>query len=52
MYHNCDDACTHKCEHPDCNRIVQYHDEPYCFTHSPDSGSSIPGYDSRNKNPF
>lgn len=34
----------HPCEHPGCPRIVEYDDEPYCFTHSPDSGSFVPGY--------
>jgi hypothetical protein len=52
MYHDCGDACLHECEHPGCDRKIPYHDEPYCFTHSPDSGSSVPGYDSRNANPF
>lgn len=52
MYHTCDDACLHECEHAGCERMVAYHDEPYCFTHSPDSGSSMPGYDSRDSNPF
>jgi hypothetical protein len=52
MYHTCDDACLHECEHAGCDRKIAYHDEPYCFTHSPDSGSSVPGYDSRNSNPF
>jgi hypothetical protein len=52
MYHDCGDACLHKCEHAGCDRMVQYHDEPYCFTHSPDEGSSVAGYDSRNNNPF
>jgi len=52
MHHVCDDACLHECEHTGCDRKIQYHDEPYCFTHSPDSGSSVPGYDSRRNNPF
>lgn len=34
----------HKCEHSGCDSIVSYDDEPYCFTHSPDSGSSVRGY--------
>jgi len=51
-YHMCDTECRHECEHAGCDRMVAYHDEPYCFTHSPDSGSSVPGYDSRHKNPF
>jgi len=51
-HHMCDDECLHECEHAGCDRKIPYHDEPYCFTHSPDSGSSVPGYDSRNANPF
>jgi len=50
-HHMCGDECLHECEHAGCDRKIPYHDEPYCFTHSPDSGSSVPGYDSRN-NPF
>jgi hypothetical protein len=34
----------HQCETYGCDRVVQYVDEPHCFTHSPDSGSSVPGY--------
>ncbi len=34
----------HKCEEDGCEFTVQYDDEPWCFTHSPDSGSSIRGY--------
>lgn len=34
----------HECETYGCDRIVRYDDEPYCFTHSPDDGSSVPGY--------
>lgn len=34
----------HKCESSGCSRMVQYDDEPYCFTHSPDEGSSVRGY--------
>lgn len=37
----------HKCEHRGCAHVVQYDDEPYCFEHSPDSGSSVPGYSAR-----
>ena len=39
----------HKCEHNGCDSIVSYDDEPWCFTHSPDSGSSIPGYSASSK---
>lgn len=34
----------HKCVTEGCDRTVQYDDEPWCFTHSPDSGSSLRGY--------
>lgn len=34
----------HRCEHPSCGYFVNYDDEPYCFTHSPDEGSSVRGY--------
>lgn len=34
----------HTCTHPGCDRYVQYDDEPKCFTHSPDEGSSVRGY--------
>ena len=49
LHHNCEDACRHQCEYNGCERMVTFHDEPFCFTHSPDEGSSVPGYDSRNK---
>jgi hypothetical protein len=28
---------------------VQYDDEPYCFAHSPDSGSSFPAFSARSR---
>jgi len=34
----------HECAEEGCTRIVQYNDEPRCFTHSPDEGSSVKGY--------
>lgn len=34
----------HKCIEEDCDTIVQYDDEPWCFTHSPDEGSSLVGW--------
>lgn len=37
----------HKCSVPSCTIIVKYDDEPNCFTHSPDSGSHMPGYSAR-----
>jgi len=38
------DAGSHPCEKEHCSNIVPYDDEPYCFIHSPDSGSHDPGY--------
>ena len=46
-HHRCSDECRHRCEHDGCDAIVRYHDEPFCYTHSPDEGSSMMGYDSR-----
>jgi hypothetical protein len=47
-FHLCEaDTCRHKCEHSGCDHHILYHDEPYCFTHSPDEGSSFRNYDSR-----
>jgi hypothetical protein len=37
----------HPCTFPGCQVIVEYDDEPWCFTHSPDSGSSVSGYSYR-----
>lgn len=37
----------HKCREQTCDKIVIYDDEPWCFTHSPDSGSSERGYSAR-----
>lgn len=37
----------HKCVTPGCDRIVEFDDEPWCFTHSPDEGSSLRGYSAR-----
>lgn len=39
----------HTCEAGGCRTVVQYDDEPYCFTHSPDEGSSVRGYSARSK---
>jgi len=48
-FHLCEaETCRHKCEKEGCDNHILYHDEPYCFTHSPDSGSSFSNYDSRN----
>lgn len=39
-----DTAEHHPCVHPGCKNIVAFDDEPFCFTHSADSGSNIAGY--------
>ena len=35
---------SHPCTHDGCTNKVAYDDEPWCFTHSPDSGSNVTGY--------
>lgn len=35
---------VHPCEHRGCREYVAFDDEPYCFKHSPDSGSYVRGY--------
>lgn len=37
----------HECEKEGCGKMVSYDDEPFCFTHSPDEGSSVLGYSAR-----
>jgi hypothetical protein len=39
----------HECEEIGCEKIVHYNDEPKCFTHSPDAGSSVRGYSAYRK---
>lgn len=39
----------HKCEEEGCDEIVQFDDEPKCFTHSPNEGSNVMGYSARAK---
>jgi hypothetical protein len=39
--------CPHQCVGEGCDIIVQFDDEPWCFTHSPDAGSSLAGYSAR-----
>lgn len=34
----------HKCEKAGCDSTPIYDDEPFCFKHSPDEGSSKKGY--------
>lgn len=38
---------SHPCLSGGCPNTVAYDDEPYCFTHSPDSGSYAKGYSYR-----
>lgn len=35
---------SHPCTTQGCDATVQFDDEPWCFKHSPDSGSYVPGY--------
>lgn len=37
----------HECEDQLCGHNVIFDDEPYCFSHSPDVGSSVRGYSAR-----
>lgn len=37
----------HQCEEEGCTVTVIYDDEPKCYKHSPDSGSSLRGYSAR-----
>jgi hypothetical protein len=39
-----DGIFKHKCVVESCSEIVLYDDEPWCYDHSPDSGSSLAGY--------
>lgn len=39
----------HLCEEPGCDNWIQYDDEPKCYKHSPDEGSSVRGYSARLK---
>lgn len=39
----------HRCEDDRCMRTVQFDDEPMCYTHSPDEGSSKKGYSAYKK---
>jgi hypothetical protein len=39
-----DGIFVHECITPGCDRRVEFDDEPWCFTHSPDEGSSVEGY--------
>lgn len=37
----------HKCAVEECPRYINFDDEPWCFQHSTDSGSSLVGYSAR-----
>jgi len=39
----------HQCEYAGCNVNVIFDDEPMCFVHSPDEGSSVRGYSAKDK---
>lgn len=38
---------VHQCVAEGCNSVVEFDDEPWCFTHSPDEGSSVFGFSAR-----
>lgn len=40
-------VCPHECIQEGCGNIVQFDDEPWCFVHSPDDGSALPGWSAR-----
>lgn len=44
-----EDLASHPCEHPGCKNDVLYDDEPFCYDHSPDFGSNVPGYSYKEK---
>ncbi len=37
----------HECRDDKCTHMVEFDDEPFCFTHSPDSGSSVRGWSAK-----
>lgn len=39
----------HQCEEDGCTTLVEFDDEPKCFKHSPDEGSSLYGYSAYEK---
>ena len=45
-----DGIFKHKCIESSCSEFVLYDDEPWCFDHSPDEGSSLPGYSAYQQN--
>lgn len=47
-----DGAERHPCAWPaGCEHTVEFDDEPFCFTHSPDEGSAVPGYSYKREHP-
>jgi len=42
-----DHIFVHECIGPGCVTLVEYDDEPWCFSCSPDEGSSVRGYSAR-----
>lgn len=42
-----DGIFPHECVEMGCTYIVEFDDEPWCFTHSPDEGSALAGYSAR-----
>lgn len=45
------DEQTHPCEMGGCKNIVPFDDEPYCYDHSPNSGSMLVGYSYKRNHP-
>jgi hypothetical protein len=41
---------AHLCEEPNCEVVVTFDDEPFCYAHSPLSGSYVYGYSYKAKN--
>ncbi len=42
-----DGVFVHKCIVRGCTHLIEFDDEPKCFEHSPDDGSSVLGYSAR-----
>ena len=42
-----DGIYPHECIIATCKTMVAFDDEPYCFVHSPDSGSSFPAFSAK-----
>lgn len=41
------DDGSHRCEYKSCSGLAEFDDEPYCFDHSPASGSFLMNYSYR-----